>query len=126
MALFCSKSNACFPQKAHTGRFIFSGKFYVCIHHFLDLSSTEKGREQIMSLLSLCDPVRSQVDVLKVKYWLAETWFNLAMVDYPYPANFLEPLPGFPIKVWSAEIKHSFLKLILQTLILHYLSRRQS
>ncbi|KAJ8028035.1 Lysosomal Pro-X carboxypeptidase [Holothuria leucospilota] len=63
------------------------------------MGQTEKGREQIMSLLSLCDPLPSKEDVQQVKDWLAETWFNLAMVDYPYPANFLEPLPGFPIKV---------------------------
>jgi len=29
--------------------------------------------------------------------WLQNTFFDIAMVDYPYPASFLEPLPAWPI-----------------------------
>lgn len=60
---------------------------------------TEKGRQDITTGLRLCKPLHSEADVETVKSWLSETWFNLAMVDYPYPANFLEPLPANPIKV---------------------------
>ena len=51
------------------------------------------------SVLKLCEPLTSTDDVTELKDWLTETWVNLAMVDYPYPANFLEPLPAWPIKV---------------------------
>jgi len=59
----------------------------------------ESGRSTLVSVLKLCDPLRSVDDVTALKDWLEETWINLAMVDYPYPASFLEPLPGWPIKV---------------------------
>ena len=36
--------------------------------------------------------------------WLNEVWVDLGMVNYPYPASFLEPLPGWPVKV-SGKMK---------------------
>lgn len=30
--------------------------------------------------------------------WLDSAYSYLAMVNYPYPANFMMPLPGNPIK----------------------------
>lgn len=30
--------------------------------------------------------------------WLDSAYSYLAMVDYPYPANFMMPLPGHPIR----------------------------
>ena len=50
----------------------------------------------------LCKPLKTMADVLALKAWLAETYGNLAMVDYPYSASFLEPLPAWPIKVLSS------------------------
>jgi len=53
----------------------------------------------LASVLRLCEPLTSVDDVMKLKDWLSDTWINLAMVDYPYAASFLEPLPGWPVKV---------------------------
>ncbi|XP_022084532.1 lysosomal Pro-X carboxypeptidase-like [Acanthaster planci] len=66
---------------------------------------TPEGREQLRTSLRLCSPVETKYDVAAIKGWLSETWFNLAMVDYPYNASFLEPLPAFPIEVVCSHIK---------------------
>ena len=31
--------------------------------------------------------------------WVKNSFASLAMVDYPYPASFLAPLPAYPINV---------------------------
>ena len=57
------------------------------------------GQARLSDALRLCAPVTSQQDGAALKAWLADTWGNLAMVDYPYPTSFLEPLPAWPVKV---------------------------
>lgn len=47
----------------------------------------------------MCAPLKTDKDVSDFKSWLQETWVNLAMVDYPYKADFLQPLPRWPIQV---------------------------
>jgi len=47
----------------------------------------------------LCSPLKTRQDAVGFKEWLQETWVNLAMVDYPYEASFLQPLPAWPIQV---------------------------
>lgn len=54
----------------------------------------------LTSAWKLCQPLKVQQDVKKLKDYLTDMWTNLAMVDYPYPADFLAPLPANPIKVW--------------------------
>jgi len=59
----------------------------------------DAGREWLSSTWRLCEPLKSEDDIGNLKNWLVEVYGNLAMVDYPYPASFLEPLPANPIKV---------------------------
>uniref|UniRef100_A0A5F8HAR8 Prolylcarboxypeptidase n=1 Tax=Monodelphis domestica TaxID=13616 RepID=A0A5F8HAR8_MONDO len=67
------------------------------IWQFMDLVPCE-GVQWISEAFHLCNPLRSQTDIIVLKSWLAETWVNLAMVDYPYSSDFLMPLPAWPIK----------------------------
>ena len=49
-------------------------------------------REFVMS-----DGYTQQVDHLIG--WIRNSFTSLAMVDYPYPASFLAPLPAYPVTV---------------------------
>jgi len=62
------------------------------------LAQTTSGRSTLTRMFKLCDPLKKFEDVYGLIFWLSEAWVNLAMVDYPYPANFLEFLPAHPIK----------------------------
>ncbi|KAF5927066.1 hypothetical protein HPG69_018332 [Diceros bicornis minor] len=63
------------------------------------LASTGTGLHWLSEALHLCSPLTNSQDVQHLKDWISETWVNLAMVDYPYESNFLQPLPAWPIKV---------------------------
>ncbi|KAK2846694.1 hypothetical protein Q5P01_009693 [Channa striata] len=64
-----------------------------------NVSSTAPGLQWLSEEFSLCRPLKDTIDVIAFKSWLQETWVNLAMVDYPYAANFLQPLPAWPVQV---------------------------
>ncbi|XP_030009006.1 lysosomal Pro-X carboxypeptidase [Sphaeramia orbicularis] len=64
-----------------------------------NISSTASGLQWLSEVFSLCTSLKNKADAAAFKAWLQETWVNLAMVDYPYEANFLEPLPRWPIQV---------------------------
>ncbi|XP_064414031.1 lysosomal Pro-X carboxypeptidase [Latimeria chalumnae] len=63
------------------------------------ISSTDEGLKWLSSTFHLCSPLKSKEEAVAFKSWLSETWVNLAMVDYPYSASFLQPLPAWPIQV---------------------------
>lgn len=64
---------------------------------------TAEGLQWLSKEFGLCSPLKEE-DVNDFKAWLQETWVNLAMVDYPYEANFLQHLPPWPIKVLYIEL----------------------
>ncbi|PWA28058.1 hypothetical protein CCH79_00012096 [Gambusia affinis] len=64
-----------------------------------NVSSSASGLQWLSEEFSLCTPLKNKNDAVSFKSWLQETWVNLAMVDYPYEANFLQPLPRWPIQV---------------------------
>lgn len=68
---------------------------------------TASGRESLSSIFKLCKPLKKADDVTKLEDWLSETWVNLAMVDYPYRASFLEPLPAWPVQVACKHLQNN-------------------
>ncbi|NP_001072639.1 lysosomal Pro-X carboxypeptidase precursor [Xenopus tropicalis] len=69
------------------------------------MAETTDGLQWLSNAFHLCCPLKSKEDVAVFKGWLSETWVSLAMVDYPYPASFLEPLPAWPIQVVCKFLK---------------------
>ncbi|XP_074996288.1 lysosomal Pro-X carboxypeptidase isoform X4 [Calonectris borealis] len=80
------------------------------------LSSTDAGLQWLSSTFHLCSPLKNLQDAAMLKNWLSETWINLAMVNYPYKADFLQPLPAWPIQEVCKFLKDPSLsdKLLLQ------------
>ncbi|XP_048216251.1 lysosomal Pro-X carboxypeptidase isoform X2 [Perognathus longimembris pacificus] len=62
------------------------------------LAGSGSGLLWLSETFHLCSPLTSD-DIARLKEWISETWVNLAMVNYPYECNFLQPLPAWPIKV---------------------------
>jgi lysosomal Pro-X carboxypeptidase len=64
-----------------------------------NVSSTDKGKEWLTSTFKLCKPLKTESDVRELKEWLADVYTNLAMINYPYPSNFISEVPAHPVKV---------------------------
>ena len=63
----------------------------------LDLAkSGESGLATITKTMKLCNPLRAD-RVNHLILWARNAFTTLGMMDYPYPTNFLCPLPAFPI-----------------------------
>jgi lysosomal Pro-X carboxypeptidase len=66
----------------------------------LDTTASQAGGlNLISSTFKLCSALETASDLENFKAFLADTYVNFAMVDYPYPANFLANLPAWPIQV---------------------------
>lgn len=85
------------------------------IHYFLFFYIKDAGLQWLSNTFHLCSPLKNLQDASMLKSWLSETWVDLAMVDYPYKADFLQPLPAWPvqviedclgglIKAWTVEV----------------------
>lgn len=55
----------------------------------------ENGLQQLTKTFHFCKQLNSTDDLVD---WLESAYSYLSMVDYPYPADFMMPLPGNPIR----------------------------
>ncbi|GAV57664.1 Peptidase_S28 domain-containing protein [Cephalotus follicularis] len=62
------------------------------------------GLQQLTKTFRLCRELRSAEDLAN---WLDSAYSFLAMVNYPYPSEFLMPLPGHPIREVCRKIDDS-------------------
>lgn len=57
------------------------------------------GRVEFSKQWNLCKLIKSQWDVANFKKWLKTMFTTMAMTNYPYPSDFMAPLPANPVKV---------------------------
>ncbi|KAI6695038.1 hypothetical protein NL676_022748 [Syzygium grande] len=55
----------------------------------------ENGLSKLTRMFRLCRDLKNTEELAN---WLDSAYSFLAMVDYPYPSEFLMPLPGYPIR----------------------------
>uniref|UniRef100_A0A8C6XF57 Lysosomal Pro-X carboxypeptidase n=1 Tax=Naja naja TaxID=35670 RepID=A0A8C6XF57_NAJNA len=67
-------------------------------------NSWAKGLQWLSHTFRLCSPLKTKTDVINFREWLRGTWIYVAMVDYPYEAAFLQPLPAWPVKVTKSKV----------------------
>jgi len=59
----------------------------------------KQGLAVISNGMRLCNTLQNQSDVDDVLFWIRNAFTNIAMLDYPYPTNFMGPLPAWPVSV---------------------------
>lgn len=71
---------------------------------FRKLTSNDTGKADLSKLWNLCSVLKTNDDVDEIIDWLSNIYINLAMVNYPYPTNFLVPLPANPVREFCSKI----------------------
>lgn len=63
-------------------------------------AKTESGRHWINDHFKLCNDslIQDEGNVSSLISWIIDAWGSLAMINYPYATNFLEPVPAWPVK----------------------------
>ena len=61
------------------------------------LGSSVKGRKTLDDQFHSCEGVRSELDAEKLLFYVNGGLSTMAMVDYPFAANFVTPMPANPV-----------------------------
>jgi len=62
-----------------------------------EMGKTTAGLKQLTNLFRTCKPL-DRDGVISLSNWLNGMYFDMAMVNYPYPTSFLADLPAWPVK----------------------------
>ncbi|KAJ8978008.1 hypothetical protein NQ317_002770 [Molorchus minor] len=69
-----------------------------------NVTKTDKGKAFVSATWKLCDHLKTAADVDKLIDWLSNIYVNLAMINYPYPTDFLVALPAYPVKIFCDKL----------------------
>jgi len=70
----------------------------------LSLSQTQQGMAQLSEAFNLCTPLQTAADVSALISWATTGYSYAALEDYPYPNDFLNPVPGWPVNAICKQI----------------------
>ena len=65
----------------------------------MDFKSRPDTWAQVSEIFNTCTSITSSDDLTYLYMHLSNGYQYMAMTDYPYPANFLEPMPAWPVEV---------------------------
>lgn len=74
-------------------------RYLILFFLFLPYPFLEAGKTWLNENWKLCNPIKTITDLNTLKDWLSNVFVNMAMINYPYPTNFLMPVPGNPVAV---------------------------
>jgi lysosomal Pro-X carboxypeptidase len=79
---------------------------FTAVLFFRNFSSTETGRKSLNSKFNFCNSslINKPEDWKPFYEFLQDVLGNLAMANYPYPANFLADLPAYPVREFCGQI----------------------
>ena len=68
------------------------------VHSLLvDMKNDPAKIKELQSTFNTCQKTTKSADVDKVIALLDNAWIYMAMTNYPYPTDFLSPMPGWPV-----------------------------
>ncbi|XP_074601457.1 lysosomal Pro-X carboxypeptidase-like isoform X2 [Brevipalpus obovatus] len=76
-----------------------------CWNAFNRVGSTDEGLQWLHDTFHLCQDLKAS-DLSTFVGWISDSFGTLAMIDYPNPADFLAPLPAFPINYTCQQLQH--------------------
>ncbi|XP_076254255.1 lysosomal Pro-X carboxypeptidase-like [Rhynchophorus ferrugineus] len=70
-----------------------------------NLTKTDAGKKNVTAIFNLCKPLHSQMDINELIDGIEDIYVNLAMLNYPYPTNFISSLPAHPIQTFCNKLQ---------------------
>jgi hypothetical protein len=73
--------------------------------------------EELDAIFNTCSAIQTEQDVEYLYEHLSNGYLYMAMTDYPYPANFLEPMPAWPVAESVKPFEHIMVREEIPTLV---------
>lgn len=88
----------------------FHSRFYCAFIISRNYSSSDAGRKFLNETFLFCPTsiINKAEDFDRFYDYLQDVLGNLAMANYPYPANFLADLPAYPVREFCGQINKKF------------------
>lgn len=65
----------------------------------VSLKDDQSWYNDLSVIFKTCTPVNSSLDVIDLYGHFGNAFTYMAMTDYPYASNFLQPMPASPVNV---------------------------
>lgn len=86
-----------------------SANVHQALEDIFELMKTASGREQVRSLLHLCDPLEAG-DANAVGYFVQAAFDSMAMGNYPFPTYYISGTPDHPAPAWPMRVACEFMR----------------